>query len=243
MLSIFFPTLFSSRQMNAFIWLNFCCIMHFKIYHDFLGCYYQYQYYEEGEQIRTSEPCLNCTCHNQMLMCYLRVCPFIKPVGKNCVVEKRDDQCCPTIMCPQGKLGIKTTEWLFWQLCHFETGCQSLVIDNWHAVATKTNHSNKIQIFGVVRILGLSFRPKRKYVPLGRERMFCDVCNDHHDGPSFFARCRRCCGGLCGPLLCCYNKIVCPEGTDSGLQANLCDLIFLGGGWCPAPNFTQNHNK
>ena len=69
----------------------------------FSGCYYQYQYYEEGEQIRTSEPCLNCTCHNQMLMCYLRVCPFIKPVGKNCVVEKREDQCCPTIMCPEGK--------------------------------------------------------------------------------------------------------------------------------------------
>ena len=70
------------------------------------GCYYQYQYYEEGEQIRTSEPCLNCTCHNQMLMCYLRVCPFIKPVGRNCVVEKRDDQCCPTIMCPEGNLSI-----------------------------------------------------------------------------------------------------------------------------------------
>lgn len=68
-----------------------------------LGCYYQYQYYNEGEQIKTSEPCLNCTCHNQMLMCYLNVCPFIKPVGKNCVVEKREDQCCPTIMCPQGK--------------------------------------------------------------------------------------------------------------------------------------------
>ena len=43
------------------------------------GCYYQYQRYEEGEQIRTNEPCLNCTCHNQMLMCYLKVCPFIKP--------------------------------------------------------------------------------------------------------------------------------------------------------------------
>jgi len=73
------------------------------------GCYYQYQYYEEGEQIRTSEPCLNCTCHNQMLMCYLRVCPFIKPVGKNCVVEKRDDQCCPTIMCPQVPVTLVTS--------------------------------------------------------------------------------------------------------------------------------------
>jgi hypothetical protein len=42
-------------------------------------------------------------CHNQMLMCFLRVCPFIKPVGKNCIVEKREDQCCPTISCPPGK--------------------------------------------------------------------------------------------------------------------------------------------
>jgi len=73
------------------------------------GCYYQYQYYEEGEQIRTSEPCLNCTCHNQMLMCYLRVCPFIKPVGRNCVVEKRDDQCCPTIMCPEVPVTLQLT--------------------------------------------------------------------------------------------------------------------------------------
>ena len=102
------------RQMNAFIWMNLACILKSKI---FLGCYYQYQYYEEGEQIRTSEPCLNCTCHNQMLMCYLRVCPFIKPVGKNCVVEKRDDQCCPTIMCPQGK-SIKPLLNDFFDNCH-----------------------------------------------------------------------------------------------------------------------------
>lgn len=37
-----------------------------------LGCYYQYKHYNEGEQIITNEPCLNCTCHNQMLMCFLR---------------------------------------------------------------------------------------------------------------------------------------------------------------------------
>ena len=36
------------------------------------GCYYQYKHYNEGEQIVTNEPCLNCTCHNQMLMCFLR---------------------------------------------------------------------------------------------------------------------------------------------------------------------------
>ncbi|CAB4063303.1 unnamed protein product [Lepeophtheirus salmonis] len=65
------------------------------------GCYYQYRHYDEGKQIITNEPCLNCTCHNQVLMCYLRVCPFIKPVGQKCIIEKNEDQCCPTITCPQ----------------------------------------------------------------------------------------------------------------------------------------------
>ena len=35
-----------------------------------------------------------------------RVCPFIKPVGQNCVVEKKDNQCCPTISCPPGQSPI-----------------------------------------------------------------------------------------------------------------------------------------
>ena len=34
---------------------------------------------------------------------FSRVCPFIKPVGKNCVVEKAEDQCCPSISCPPGQ--------------------------------------------------------------------------------------------------------------------------------------------
>lgn len=51
----------------------------------------------------TNEPCLNCTCHNRMLMCYLRVCPFTKPIGHDCIVEKREDQCCPIITCPEGE--------------------------------------------------------------------------------------------------------------------------------------------
>ena len=37
-----------------------------------------------------------------MLMCYLRVCPFTKPIGQDCIVEKREDQCCPVITCPEG---------------------------------------------------------------------------------------------------------------------------------------------
>ncbi|KPM06446.1 tenectin-like protein, partial [Sarcoptes scabiei] len=35
-----------------------------------------------------------------MLMCYLRVCPFIKPLGERCTIEKVDGQCCPSINCP-----------------------------------------------------------------------------------------------------------------------------------------------
>lgn len=67
------------------------------------GCYYNYAHYQEGDRIMTNEPCLNCTCHNRMLMCYLRVCPFTKPIGHDCIVEKREDQCCPIITCPEGK--------------------------------------------------------------------------------------------------------------------------------------------
>ncbi|EDW67766.2 mucin-2 [Drosophila virilis] len=65
------------------------------------GCYYNYAHYNEGDRIMTNEPCLNCTCHNRMLMCYLRVCPFTKPIGHDCIVEKREDQCCPIITCPE----------------------------------------------------------------------------------------------------------------------------------------------
>ncbi|XP_039292177.1 titin homolog [Nilaparvata lugens] len=65
------------------------------------SCYYNYQQYQEGDRIITQEPCLNCTCQNRMLMCYLRVCPYTKDVGQDCTVEKRSDQCCPVITCPQ----------------------------------------------------------------------------------------------------------------------------------------------
>lgn len=72
------------------------------------GCYYNYAHYNEGDRIMTNEPCLNCTCHNRMLMCYLRVCPFTKPIGHDCIVEKREDQCCPIITCPEGKFNLFT---------------------------------------------------------------------------------------------------------------------------------------
>ncbi|XP_046429457.1 mucin-17-like isoform X3 [Neodiprion fabricii] len=73
------------------------------------GCYYNFQRYQEGDRIVTNEPCLNCTCHNRMLMCYLRVCPFTKAIGQNCTVEKRPDQCCPIITCPEVPVQLLTS--------------------------------------------------------------------------------------------------------------------------------------
>lgn len=67
------------------------------------GCYYMFQHYSEGDRIITNEPCLNCTCHDSMLMCFLKVCPFAKPIGQDCQIEKRPDQCCPIITCPERK--------------------------------------------------------------------------------------------------------------------------------------------
>ena len=73
------------------------------------GCYYNFQHYQEGDRIITNEPCLNCTCHNRMLMCYLRVCPFTKAIGQDCMVEKRPDQCCPVITCPEVPVQLLTS--------------------------------------------------------------------------------------------------------------------------------------
>jgi len=75
----------------------------FILFVEVKGCYYNFQHYEEGDRIITNEPCLNCTCHNRMLMCYLRVCPFTKGIGQDCTIEKKPDQCCPVITCPEGK--------------------------------------------------------------------------------------------------------------------------------------------
>lgn len=75
-----------------------------------MDCYYNYNHYSEGDRILTNEPCLNCTCHNRMLMCYLKVCPFTKPIGQDCKIEKREDQCCPVITCPEGKAELEHCE-------------------------------------------------------------------------------------------------------------------------------------
>ncbi|XP_071530105.1 uncharacterized protein tnc [Panulirus ornatus] len=76
------------------------------------GCYYQFQPYAEGDRIVTNEPCLNCTCHNSMLMCYLKVCPFSKPIGENCTIENITNQCCPVITCPQVPVNLQVMQML-----------------------------------------------------------------------------------------------------------------------------------
>ncbi|GAB6029111.1 hypothetical protein CHUAL_004891 [Chamberlinius hualienensis] len=36
-----------------------------------------------------------------MLMCYLKTCPFTKPIGSDCTVERIPGMCCPIIRCPE----------------------------------------------------------------------------------------------------------------------------------------------
>ncbi|XP_017486039.1 PREDICTED: F-box/WD repeat-containing protein 7-like, partial [Rhagoletis zephyria] len=76
---------------------------------DEASCYYLLKHYNNGDQVVTNEPCLNCTCTNSMLMCYLRVCPFVKPLGEKCIIEKEDGECCPRITCPDDFAEPETT--------------------------------------------------------------------------------------------------------------------------------------
>lgn len=109
-LLVFFPCRFISFHsfVHTFIYLYLIFSSPFADLATTGDCYYNYNHYSEGDRILTNEPCLNCTCHNKMLMCYLKVCPFTKPIGQDCTIEKREDQCCPIITCPEGKY---TTQW------------------------------------------------------------------------------------------------------------------------------------
>ncbi|XP_037077918.1 kielin/chordin-like protein [Pollicipes pollicipes] len=65
------------------------------------GCFHMMQHYNNGDQIVTDEPCLNCTCRNNMLMCFLKVCPYVMPLTKGCSMEKKPGDCCATVTCEQ----------------------------------------------------------------------------------------------------------------------------------------------
>lgn len=81
-----------------------CCLrLPFSSESAVAGCYYLLRHYANGAQIETQEPCLNCSCVNSMLMCYLRVCPYVRPLADRCVIEKVAGDCCPRITCPDGE--------------------------------------------------------------------------------------------------------------------------------------------
>lgn len=65
------------------------------------GCTYQGVKYQNGEQVITSEPCLNCTCKRGVLSCFLKVCPTIMyhPNEQNCPTVREPGSCCPAVKC------------------------------------------------------------------------------------------------------------------------------------------------
>lgn len=63
------------------------------------GCFYSMRYYNHGERINSTEPCLNCNCIDSKLKCFMKVCPLIKPLQDGCTIEQRPGECCPTVTC------------------------------------------------------------------------------------------------------------------------------------------------
>ncbi|XP_065173743.1 uncharacterized protein [Atheta coriaria] len=63
-------------------------------------CWYEGERFEEGVQVVTNEPCLNCTCSRGALLCYLRVCPRLpNPPPPGCILLHRYKACCPELIC------------------------------------------------------------------------------------------------------------------------------------------------
>lgn len=63
------------------------------------GCFYSMRYYNHGERINSTEPCLNCQCMDSKLKCFMKVCPLIKPLQDGCVIEPNPGECCPSVTC------------------------------------------------------------------------------------------------------------------------------------------------
>ncbi|XP_030755472.1 uncharacterized protein LOC115881889 isoform X2 [Sitophilus oryzae] len=63
-------------------------------------CWYDNQRHLEGSEVATSEPCLNCTCTRNILLCYLRVCPKLPdPPPPGCILLHRHRTCCQELIC------------------------------------------------------------------------------------------------------------------------------------------------
>ncbi|CAL1281648.1 unnamed protein product [Larinioides sclopetarius] len=63
------------------------------------GCAYKGERYAHGEQVATTEPCLNCTCIRAVVVCYLRVCPSASAPPPGCFLAREPGQCCPSLVC------------------------------------------------------------------------------------------------------------------------------------------------
>ncbi|XP_069669422.1 mucin-2 [Periplaneta americana] len=65
------------------------------------SCTHEGLVYVEGQQVTIAdEPCVNCSCQQGSLVCYLRVCPRLpNPPPPECVLVHRKNHCCPQLNC------------------------------------------------------------------------------------------------------------------------------------------------
>ncbi|KAK6625182.1 hypothetical protein RUM43_005473 [Polyplax serrata] len=67
-----------------------------------LACVYNGTSYTEGDTVKTSEPCLSCTCRRGSLNCNLRVCADVPQVtSPGCLVVYKTNDCCPQLLCEE----------------------------------------------------------------------------------------------------------------------------------------------
>ncbi|XP_047476707.1 mucin-2-like isoform X2 [Penaeus chinensis] len=64
------------------------------------GCHYDGAWFAPGELVPSQEPCLNCSCLDETLVCHLRVCAHVPdPVPEGCYVVKKTSECCGQVVC------------------------------------------------------------------------------------------------------------------------------------------------
>ncbi|CAH0555490.1 unnamed protein product [Brassicogethes aeneus] len=92
--------------------VTLCCASLFWILDSVAAdCWYEEERHEEGIEVATIEPCLNCTCSKGVLLCYLRVCPKLpNPPPPGCILLHRYRTCCSELICPEMPSGGNTLE-------------------------------------------------------------------------------------------------------------------------------------
>lgn len=64
------------------------------------GCHYDGAWFAPGEVVPSQEPCLNCSCLDEALVCHLRVCAHVPdPVPEGCYVVRKTSECCGQVVC------------------------------------------------------------------------------------------------------------------------------------------------